>query len=152
MKLIVTTMVVLGAWCSYGQKINTTDVPSSVTATFALKFPKAKNIKWSKENHDTFEAEFKIDSREHAALIDASGKWLETEISILKKDLPEPVLKTIAKEFSGFEIEEAEILENGTKATIYEVELEKGELTYDVQFQANGTMIKKEIAESSEHD
>ena len=152
MKIIMTAMAALATLCSYGQKVNKKDVPPVVRTTFTQQFAQAKNIKWEKENEKTFEASFVMGKREYSTLIDDSGKWIETEIEIAKNDLPNAVLESIRKEFIGFEIEEVEQLENIGHDKIYEVELEKGELTYEVEFRENGAIIKKETAESNERD
>ncbi|MDP5171404.1 MAG: hypothetical protein NWR72_14260, partial [Bacteroidia bacterium] len=37
-----------------------TDVPQAVKDAFALKFPKAKAVKWEMEDEGEYEAEFKL--------------------------------------------------------------------------------------------
>lgn len=55
------------------------------------------------------------------------------------------------KEFAGFKIEEAEKAESSDKGIFYEVELEKGEMNYEVQLSADGKVLKKEeIKENGE--
>jgi len=119
-------MAALTTLCSYGQKVKDKNVPLLAKTTFTHQFAQAKNVKWENENENTFEASFVMGETEYSTLIDDSGKWIETEIEISRNGSPEEVLESIRKE------------------------LEKGELTYEGQFSENGTIIKKETAESNE--
>ena len=139
--LVCAAALVSGALSA--QKLKETEVPQAVKASFSKSFPNAKAVEWSKETESEFEAEFKSGSVEQSANFDATGKWLVTETEIKKSDLPAAVQATIKKEFAGFKIEEAEKVEKAEGVT-YEVELEKGELTYGIEFSKDGKVLKKE--------
>lgn len=144
--LIATILV-----CSYAnaQKLKDSDVPAAAKKTFTQKFPAANDVKWEKEDDASIEAEFKIGKVEYSATFDQAGKWLETESEIKKSELPQAILSAITKEFSGFKIEEAEKLET-PEGKFYEVKLEKKEISYEVQFNEAGKVLKKEKVEEKE--
>lgn len=139
--LLCLAALVSGGACA--QKLNENEVPEAVKVSFVKNFPNIKSVKWSKESETEFEAEFKNGSLEHSANFDAAGTWLATETEIKKSDLPQLVQAAIKKEFDGFKIEEAEKVEKPGGVT-YEVELEKGKVTYGVDFTADGKVLKKE--------
>lgn len=149
MIILCALVVTFGTACT--QKLKETEVPEAVKTSFVKNFPNVKSIKWFKENESEFEAEFKNGSQEQSVNFDATGKWLVTETEIKKSDLPMTIQATIKKEFSGFKIEEAEKVET-EKGVSYEVELEKGERAYEIQFGQDGKVLKKEQKESEEKD
>ena len=153
MKQIIILFVIVSAVSSAeAQKLKDNEVPAPVKEAFTKRFPAAKEVKWEKENDVSIEAEFKIGKTEYSAIFDQTGKWLETETEIKKNELPEVVLSAIAKEFSGLKIEEAEKSETPDQGMLYEVKLEKKEITYAVQFSSTGKVLKKEEGKESEEE
>ncbi|MCB2205527.1 PepSY-like domain-containing protein [bacterium] len=119
------------------------DIPPAVSKAFDVKFPGAVDLRWDKEDAKTYEAEFTMDGSEMSALFDASGTWMETETSIKTRDLPQAVHETIAKQFSGYDIEDAEQIEDAKGSISYEVELENEEHSVEVVFTADGHVLKQ---------
>ena len=147
MKSIIALLAfVMAASGVYSQKLKEADVPAPVAKEFHARFPKAKEVKWSKESVSEFEAEFEVGDLEQSASFDAAGKWMGTETEIKKAELPQAVLATLAKDFAGYKIEEAEKAETD-KGTFYEVEATKEKLKYEVQLSPDGKVIKKEEKE-----
>ena len=83
---------------------------------------------------------------------DSTGKWLVTETEIKISDLPASVQSAINNEFSGYSIEEAEAVETAEAGMFFEVALEKGESSLEVQISADGQVLKKEEKEEVESD
>ena len=125
------------------QKLKENELPKAVKESFTKLFPKAKEVKWSKENATEFEAEFEVNETEQSVNFDQAGKWLVTETEIKSSQLPSAVKSTITKEFAGYKIEESEKAETSDKGMFYEVELEKGELNYEVPISTDGKVLKK---------
>lgn len=151
-KIMLVVVVILVAGLTKAQELKESEVPSVVKESFAKRFPKAKEVKWTKESATEFEAEFESGEMEQSANFDQTGKWLVTETEIKKLDLPEAVLVTITKEFPGYKVEEAEKGETFDKGIFYEAELEKGKLKYEVQFSADGKILKKEEIKEKNRD
>jgi uncharacterized membrane protein YkoI len=143
-KIMVLVALVLTISLAHAQKLKETDLPAAVKDSFAKRFPQAKNVSWSKENDAEYEAEFKINGTEQSVNFDQAGKWLMTETEIKKSELPAAVQASIAKEFPGYKIEETEKTESAANGSFYEIEVEKGKVTYEVQISADGKVIKKE--------
>jgi len=146
--MVILLLAVFAGSFAEAQKLTDRDIPAPAKQTFAQKFPNATNVKWEKED-DAIEAEFKIGKSKYSASFDQAGKWLETESEIKKSELPEAVLSAITKEFSGYKIEEAERLETPDLGILYEVKLEKKEISYEVQFNEAGKVLKKEKVEEN---
>lgn len=152
MKKLLIVFIILSTVVAQAQKLKESDVPKSIKDAFAKRFPNMKGVEWSKESATEFEAEFKQTGKEQSANFDQTGKWLVTETEIKKSELPQAILSSIAKEFLGFKIEEAEKAETADGGMFYEVELEKGELNYEVKFSANGNVLSKEEIKEKDED
>jgi len=125
------------------QKITADKVPASVASAFKTKFPAAEKIKWEIEDKTDYEANFDLKSEECSAKFDKDGKWLETETEIKVSQLPTAVQQSLTKNFKDYKIKEAEQVDLFDKGRVYEIEIEKGEETYEVQFSLSGEVIKK---------
>ena len=138
--------------CSQKTKEASVEVPSNVKESFTKLFPSATDVKWSKESATEFEAEFKVVETEKSSNFDSTGKWLVTETEIKISDLPASVQSAINNEFSGYSIEEAEAVETAEAGMFFEVALEKGESSLEVQISADGQVLKKAKKEEAESD
>lgn len=147
---IIICLVSLISGFANAQKLKESEVPEAVKKTFTQKFSGAKEVKWSKESPTEFEAEFDLGGHEESASFDNTGKWMETETEIKTSELPQAVQTTIAKEFAGYKIEEAEKAESPSQGSFYEVELKNGKVKYEVQLSAEGKVIKKEEMKEKE--
>ena len=142
-KIMFVCMASLIVGLAHAQKLKDTDVPKVVKDSFVNRFPNAKEVKWSKESATEFEAEFEVDEAEQSVNFDQAGKWLVTETEIKTSQLPAPVQATVAKEFAGYKVEEAEKAEASDSGMFYELEVEKGKLKYEIQISPAGKVLKK---------
>jgi len=152
MKSLLKSIILLSATAilvnlAWAQSIQ---VPQQVKTAFEKKFHKVTKVKWEKEEGNLYEAEFKVKGTEYSVVFDDKGTWIETEHEIKVKELPQAILNSVKDAFTGYEIEEAEIIENQS-GTVYEIELENKNQTLEVIFNANGNILKKEI-ENEEND
>ena len=118
------------------------DVPIRVKEAFAKKFPNIKKVKWEKESNSEWEVEFKIKGMEYSANFLEDGTWKETEHEIKRNAIPSNIKTILDTEFSGYKIEEAEISETQS-GSVYEFELEKGELNTEITIDLKGNVISK---------
>jgi hypothetical protein len=116
--------------------------PDIVKKEFAKKYPAAQSVKWSSEEANEWEAEFTDNGKEMSSGFDNNGVWLETEVEITGKELPEAVLNTLKNEFTGYKKGEMSIIED-PKMNGYEIELKKGEETISIVIDNSGKVIKK---------
>lgn len=132
-----------------GQKMDEKDIPVNVKNALTKSYG-VKSAKWDKED-ENYEANFKAKGKETSVVFDASGAILETEVEIKKSELPASVLATIKTDFADYKIEEvAKIDTKGV--TTYEVEVEKGEESFDLIFDTQGKLLKKEKKEDEDGD
>lgn len=117
-------------------------VPQKVKDAFEAKFPHAKSVKWEQEEKGEWEAEFKMQGVEFSANFNEDGTWMETEHELENGDLPKAVADRLNTDFSGFEIEEAEMVER-EEGVFYEVELEKGKTETKLLVDDNGNVVRK---------
>jgi Putative beta-lactamase-inhibitor-like, PepSY-like len=153
MKWINTILVlIVFANCSYPKK---SDVPAVVLEAFTKKFPEARDVEWSKEGENEYEAEFKINNTAKASNFDGDGKWLLTESEIEPSGMPNAVQETILVEFVGFKISKAEKVETLGGEVFYEIQLltEKEKLEVKISLEGDLKERKKgEIGEEDEED
>ncbi|CAN5608306.1 hypothetical protein BH10BAC4_BH10BAC4_14060 [soil metagenome] len=141
-KLVIIALLGLGVGQVNAQTIKASDVPAAVKTAFAKAYPAAKDVKWGKED-GSFEASFDHNKKDMSVLLDVMGMIKEVETEIEKSELPKAVQETLKKDFADHKVEEAaKIVSNGV--TTYEAEVEKGEKSWDLIFDANGKLLKKE--------
>ena len=119
-------------------KMNESEVPAAVKATFNTQYPGVKAEKWEKEKGN-FEVGFHKNKTEMSCLIDASGKLLETETEIAVSELPKSVSDYIAKNKAGKKIKEASKIVDANGTMTWEAEVEKMDLIFD----KDGKFIKE---------
>ena len=116
-------------------------VAENIKQSLKALYPKAENVKWDKEDGN-FEANFEMNDMEMSVIFDAQGKVLETETEIEKDALPAAVQEALAKDFAGYDIEEAAKIERDGK-TNFEAQLEKDETKWEAIYSPVGKLIKK---------
>jgi len=90
------------------------------------------------------EAEFKEGGEKFKADFTPDGMWIETETSIKKKDLPKAVEKAIEEKFKDVKIIEIERTDHHKKGLFYDVEFKENGKKFDIEFNAEGTIIGRE--------
>lgn len=146
--MILLMLVSAVIFTACGEKEN---VPGKVKTAFSQKFPNAKKVDWDKENGSEWEAEFRMNGKKYSANFDADGNWKETEYKIKKSEIPAAVSSTLENEYSGYEIEEAEISET-PEGKFVEVEIENDDQEMEILFDMTGNVVKKEAEEEDEDD
>ncbi|HKC69160.1 MAG TPA: PepSY-like domain-containing protein [Bacteroidia bacterium] len=151
MKAIIFAAALLctGATTVYAQKIKADKVPASVQTTFKKQFAQANKVEWEMEETD-YEVNFKTAGVEYSAKYNKEGNWLETEQEIKKTDLPPAVKQAVDKEFPKAELEETEKVTLANNTVVYEMEIEQGKQKFEVQFSADGKLLKKETVTKKE--
>jgi hypothetical protein len=149
MKTFIVISMLSVVMSTQAQNLKANEIPENVRLAFSNKFPDVKKVKWSKENANEFEGEYKINGIEKSSNFDKDGQWLVTETEIKSEQLPVAVMAVIKKDFSDFKIEEAEKAETASNQLFYEVTLEKKESNLEVKFSPEGKIISKEEKKES---
>lgn len=116
-------------------------VPDEVKAAFQNKYPGENDPDWKKDRNGNYESHFKKDGKHYKADFSPDGNWIETELSIKKKDLPEVIQDLIKAEYSDFEIVEIEEVQHHSKGLFYDVEFKQNGEKKDVEFSADGQVL-----------
>ncbi len=136
---LLITLICLIFICSCNQSVNS-QAPEAVKKTFQAKYPGEDDPDWEKDSHGNYESHFKIDGVKYRADFKPNGRWIETETSIDKKDLPEAIRHKIENDFDG-EITEIEKVDHHSKGIFYDVEFKQKGKNKDIEFKADGTVI-----------
>lgn len=115
---------------------------ATILNAFKSKFPNAKNVEWETKT-DYKVAEFKDGSYEAEAWFDPSGKWMMTETDIPYNLLPQAIRTNFeSSEYASWKKEDIDKVEQANTATLYIIEIEKGESETDLYYLEDGTLIK----------
>ncbi len=117
------------------------EVPQVVKDAFKAKYPGENDPDFEQDAHDYWEAHFKKDGEKYRADFNADGTWIETENSIKKKNLPQPILDAIKKEFGDEKITEVEHVMSATKGEFYDVEFKQKGKNKDVEYRKDGSKV-----------
>ncbi|TSA32250.1 MAG: hypothetical protein D4R64_16490 [Porphyromonadaceae bacterium] len=154
MKNLIIISMVLAAFSisAYGQ----VKVPDVAKAAFSKKFPNAQSVKWSEEKEGkaevaVYEAEFKLNGKVSSANFNSKGEWQETELTVVKADLPAVVLKTVESQFAGYKLGEMASVETPAGKS-FEILMSKGKDKIEVIIDPQGKVIKKTDAKEEEDE
>lgn len=144
-KLVAASMslICIGLTKSYAQDIKQSDVPSVVVNSFEKAFPKAMDVEWELKG-DLYKVEFETGAteRDHSAWYSKTGELKKHKEDITKNELPKAVLAKIAKDYSGFTVDDCDKYTADGKST-YKVELDSATQEWKITFDANGVELKK---------
>lgn len=123
------------------------NVPEAAKTAFSKKFPTAQSVKWGEEKEGkpevaVYEAEFKLNGKATSANFNTKGEWQETELTVVKTNLPAAVLKTIESQFAGYKLGEMASVETPAGKS-FEILMSKGKERIEVVIDPLGKVIKK---------
>ncbi|MFD1062393.1 PepSY-like domain-containing protein [Winogradskyella litorisediminis] len=116
-------------------------IPDAVKTSFKAKYPDEKPDNWEIDDHGNYEFHFKKNGEKMRADFLKTGKWIETEISIDKDELPKAIKKVIKEKFDDEDITEVEKVMHHSKGLFYDVEFKKKGKNKDVMFKTDGSII-----------
>ncbi len=144
-KLILLLIAVIAMSSIKAQKISADNVPQPVLDAFKTKFSIAEKTAWEID-YDNYEANFVVGKTDFSGIFDKEGKWLATITYLKPSELPKNIRESLSKkygELSAYKIEDAIKMEK-EKETTYEMEIIRGENTYEVEFDNEGEMMKED--------
>jgi len=153
-KTIISTIALSLVVCfASAQKVKEAEVPAAVKDAFAKKYPGVKVEKWEKEDGN-FEAEYDQGKDDMAAVFDASGTFMQSEVEIKTATLPKAISDYVTQTYAGAKVAEGTKILTADGKTLYECEIKKGKDKFDLLFDDKGVFIKKteESAKSDEDD
>lgn len=124
---------------AYAQKIEKSEVPTSVKKTFSSIYPNVKGERWKKEKRN-YEAIFDNDKTEISLIIDPNGILIETETGINSSSLPKVVNDYLERKYDVKKIKEATRTTYANGNVIYEAEVHG----INIYFDSIGAFLKSE--------
>jgi uncharacterized membrane protein YkoI len=138
-------------------------VPSTIQTSFATKYPNASSVVWYRYTPGTvrpdvnswnynmdasdYYTSFTWNDVDYVAWYD-NGTWVRSISRVDDADLPVNIKNIIQSQYPGYIVTDVEV-EADRKQTVYEVELEKGDMSYKVHYGADGSVIKKKERKAS---
>jgi hypothetical protein len=156
-KMLIALLVLFSSYAMAQEKKGSpkpekqVNVPELVKKEFSAKYPKASKIKWGLEKPGEYEAEFDLNKSKMSVVIDEKGNVLDVETEIKEAELPQTVKATLVKDFAGYKI--AELEKADAKGIIsYEMEAKKDKAKFEIVFDINGKLLKKEEKIEKDND
>ena len=151
-KLLLSLICLAFVFVVSAQKSKEEKVPAEAKSGFKAKYPAAQKVKWSIEKPGEFEVDFVLNKIEQSALVDAKGNVIETEIEVKESELPQTVRTTIAKDFTGFKLDEIEKSTDAKGVISFEMQAFKGKDKFEIAFDGSGKLISKEVLKKENED
>ena len=101
------------------------DVPSTIAAAFAQKYPKADDVAWE-ELDDSFIASFLNGDYYCDAYFNKAGNWLETSTIIDEADLPKAVTASVKGKYPNLDYFTSIVQSDRPEGLLYYLGFEKG--------------------------
>ena len=139
-------MIIMSCFLSFTACSNDDDFDSvvneAVEQAFNQKYPNTR-ADWDMEQ-GYYKAEFHENSNEKEAWFNASGEWLLTETELTYQQLPTVVKAGFeASRYAQWHVEDVDMLERHAMEPVYVIEVEQGELEYELVFAEDGALIKE---------
>ena len=128
------------------QEIRLNDAPAAVQAAIkkaAGSNPILKIEQETEEGVSTYEADYDVEGVKYSVKCAASGDVMEMENEVSPQSLPVAALEELQEDYPGASIEKAELV----MKLFYEVEMKKGNKTFEVKVSAAG-----DIDDDEHHD
>ena len=142
MKKLFFTLLMVGfqLFKVYAIDTDVKDVPATVLNAFKTKYGVLKNVEWEMENTN-FEAEFKLNSKKMSAVFTSLGEFVHQEVKIKNNELAVEADKTLQNLYPGFRIDEIELVTTASGSEFYELQIEVGEKSYEVEVTKEGKIL-----------
>lgn len=127
----------------HGQRATNGAVPSVIQNDLAAAFPKVTDFEWERDG-SLFKVEFETEADvDHEIWYDRQGSIVRKVVEIPTEDIPDAVLRTLAADFAGYAIDDAERVTTPDGET-FRMELESLlKEDWEVAFTADGRLLSK---------
>jgi hypothetical protein len=119
------------------------DAPAKVKESCKNKFPAAKEVDWNKDGAN-YVGEFYENDMTVVGTFDATGKWLETKMSIEESEIPAVVSKSALAKHKGTYLSNHSKIENSDNVVTYELVLSSDDAAYTLLLDDKGTVLSTE--------
>ena len=124
----------------------------TILQAFNNKYPGINRVSWETKSEYKV-AEFKNGANETEAWFDLQGNWVMTETDLPFNQLPQPVRTSFSNsEYADWKVEDVDKLERIQMATLYIIEVEKGETEADLHYSEDGLLVEVIIDREGQGD
>ncbi len=116
--------------------------PAAVEKAFQKKFPTVTKVYWENEDHNEWEAEFKMDKKKYTASFTSEGAWVITEGEIEISELPVALKKEILNKYPESTFLEVYKIESAKKEIFYEAKIKTPTKKRKVFITSDGVFVK----------
>lgn len=142
-KILVTIFTAITAFALYAKDLTESQVPTAVKNAINKKYGQTTKIDWDKKGV-FYQAEFKIDRREHEVLLDEKGNIVKIYEDVSIDELPAKAIQSIKSKYPEYKISDVEkMTKDGS--VLYKVELDHGDHDVDLYFNKEGEIIEMPI-------
>jgi Protein of unknown function (DUF2874). len=144
MKFLVPLMIGVLALTACDKDDDNIRVPDEFQNAFNALYPDVTRVSWEKERNyyvaDFWHPEMNVEAE---AWFDGTARWQLTVTEIRYNQLPQTVRTTHeGGEYGSWRIDDVDMVERTAMETVYVIEVENGNLEYDLFYTADGTLVK----------
>lgn len=142
-KILLAAMLAAGVFLTGCDKEDDgIQVDQHIENAFLAQYPEATGVKWEMKS-GYYVADFRLNNAEAEAWYNAQAVWQMTETDVSYADLPQQVRSAFeAGEYAEWKIDDIDKLESLGMETVYIIEVEQGEVEYDLYYSPDGVFIK----------
>ena len=126
-------------------------LPPAVSDSLVYRYPDASDMSFSKRK-DQYRIKLRNEGVKTTAVFDESGNWKSTESLYLNEQIPEKVQKTVAKKYPKGSFKSALLKETSEGLYTYEVTVDTERVTYYLELDKAGKIVKTSQSEKSGGD
>jgi len=113
-----------------------------VEGAFVTMYDGVSHVEWERKG-EYWTVDFRKNNKEMEAWFNQAGEWFLTETDIRFDELPEAVKAAFqASEYSGWRIDDVDMVERKEMETSYVLEIEQGKQECDLYYSPDGTLVK----------
>ena len=137
-KYLILSILFLSQNILFSQNINVT---KEALQSFKNKFPDATEAKWDREGKDEFEVSFILNGNKGSANFSKNGAWIESETTVLEKDLAAGFLDNFKKNKKGAVITNIFQVIRADNKNYYEIECIYNKRKKEFKVDLSGNLI-----------
>jgi len=125
---------------SWSQEIQQKNIPAVILNAFQVKFTNAKDIEWRLEK-GLYRVSFELNEKDNQVTINDKGVITKHLQDLYVSEIPAPVMETIRKKVTFFDISDADLAEENGKLT-YNIKMEINDKDLEFLVNEKGSLLK----------
>lgn len=109
--------------------LNKSNIPKKLKKDFSERFPKAKNLDWTKHKQ-MYEVVFFDDNMEKKVRYDSHFNWIETKSMMFRENMPSEIFNVAIEKYPDCEFNDLSHIENNKGQSYYKLIVLKDGINY----------------------